>query len=250
MNIQTRETKILSNLGALQKGAAIAACLLGCVSAQASVLLQDISSLDTGAGLYSGNTLANAAVVDPNWTVSLLSSAGEPPGGYPAGSAYLVPNDIGFPFGYWLGNTSASSWITYSTPTQLGGDSTGGKYQYQLQFTAANSGTVNVTWLSDNDSWLYINGGKYSDYLAGSKPGPDMSTFSVWNTPISLSLTGGVTYTIDLDVYNEPQGVGNPTGGRVEFSAVPEPTTLISGALMLLPFGASTLRILRRNRAA
>ena len=32
--------------------------------------------------------------------------------------------------------------------------------------------------------------------------------------------------------------------------AVPEPTTLVAGALMLLPFGASTLRILRRNRVA
>ncbi len=31
---------------------------------------------------------------------------------------------------------------------------------------------------------------------------------------------------------------------------VPEPTTLIAGALLLLPFGASTLRLLRRRRAA
>jgi len=31
---------------------------------------------------------------------------------------------------------------------------------------------------------------------------------------------------------------------------VPEPTTLIAGALLLLPFGASTLRLLRKNRAA
>jgi len=30
--------------------------------------------------------------------------------------------------------------------------------------------------------------------------------------------------------------------------AVPEPTTVIAGALLLLPLGASTLRILRRNR--
>jgi len=32
--------------------------------------------------------------------------------------------------------------------------------------------------------------------------------------------------------------------------AVPEPTTIIAGALLLLPFGASTLRILRKNRKA
>jgi hypothetical protein len=29
---------------------------------------------------------------------------------------------------------------------------------------------------------------------------------------------------------------------------VPEPTTLIAGALLLLPFGASTLRIVRKSR--
>ena len=32
--------------------------------------------------------------------------------------------------------------------------------------------------------------------------------------------------------------------------AVPEPTTIIAGVLLLLPFGASTLRILRKNRTA
>ena len=31
---------------------------------------------------------------------------------------------------------------------------------------------------------------------------------------------------------------------------VPEPTTMIAGALLLLPFGASTLRFVRKNRAA
>jgi hypothetical protein len=35
---------------------------------------------------------------------------------------------------------------------------------------------------------------------------------------------------------------GSPAG-------VPEPTTMIAGALLLLPFGASTLRILRKRTA-
>jgi hypothetical protein len=29
-----------------------------------------------------------------------------------------------------------------------------------------------------------------------------------------------------------------------------QPTTMLAGALLLLPFGASTLRILRKNRTA
>jgi hypothetical protein len=37
--------------------------------------------------------------------------------------------------------------------------------------------------------------------------------------------------------------------GWTAFDPVPEPTTWVAGALLLLPFGASTLRILRRNRS-
>ncbi len=40
------------------------------------------------------------------------------------------------------------------------------------------------------------------------------------------------------------------TVGLTAVPAVPEPATMIAGALLLLPFGASTLRILRKNRAA
>jgi hypothetical protein len=31
---------------------------------------------------------------------------------------------------------------------------------------------------------------------------------------------------------------------------VPEPSTYLAGALLLLPFGASAIRVLRRNREA
>jgi len=209
----------------------------------------NLSSLDTGAGLYGGAP----GTIDPNWTISLLSSTGEPPGGYPTGRAYLVPNSLGwplFPAGPWVANDTTSSWITYSNPTQTGGDNTGGTYQYQLRFTSASSGVVGVRWLSDNNSTLIVNGG-----AVGTRPNPDIpdpnnyTPFDGWNTPIAINIVQGLN-TIDLDVYNIPQDSGNPTGGRVEFTAVPEPTTLIAGALLLLPFGATTLRILRRRQVA
>ena len=45
-----------------------------------------------------------------------------------------------------------------------------------------------------------------------------------------------------------------PNGGamidRMVLTVVPEPGTVIAGALLLLPFALSTLRVLRRNRAA
>jgi hypothetical protein len=46
-------------------------------------------------------------------------------------------------------------------------------------------------------------------------------------------------YTGTPSSYNQPQLV-----------IVPEPTTMIAGALLLLPFGASTLRILRKRQTA
>ena len=249
--MQTRAIKIVSNLGALQKWAAIAGCLFACAAAQA-----DISILDTGAGLNG----AAAGTTDPNWTVSLLSTAPNPvgagnvpPGGIPSGHAYLVPTSLGWPLaptGPWVANNATSSWITYSNPTQTGGDNTGGTYQYQLQFNSASSGVVDVRWLSDNNGTLFVN-----QVEVGTKPDPDVTDpgnytpFNAWNSWMPIYVQTGPN-TIDLDVYNIPQDSGNPTGGRVEFSAVPEPTTLISGALLLLPFGASTLRILRRNRVA
>jgi hypothetical protein len=33
-------------------------------------------------------------------------------------------------------------------------------------------------------------------------------------------------------------------------TAVPEPSTVVAGALLLLPFGVSTLRILRKSKAS
>ena len=50
-----------------------------------------------------------------------------------------------------------------------------------------------------------------------------------------------------MDLYSNP----NDTGvAQPQLIAVPEPATILAGVLTLLPFGASTLRILRRKQAA
>ena len=38
--------------------------------------------------------------------------------------------------------------------------------------------------------------------------------------------------------------------GNVALTAVPEPTTMLAGALMLLPLGVSAIRIMRKSRVA
>ncbi|MEI7941050.1 MAG: hypothetical protein WCK27_30620, partial [Verrucomicrobiota bacterium] len=65
---------------------------------------------------------------------------------------------------------------------------------------------------------------------------PGLGTVSV--TPLGLTTPeiGGGTYS-------------SPVNAEFLFTPVPEPTTMIAGALLLLPFGASTLRMLRRRTA-
>ncbi len=53
------------------------------------------------------------------------------------------------------------------------------------------------------------------------------------------------------DAPNGTPGGGGPGSQNVTFNdAVPEPTTIIAGVLMLLPFGLSALRIVRRKALA
>jgi hypothetical protein len=60
-----------------------------------------------------------------------------------------------------------------------------------------------------------------------------------------------VTKDLSFTILNG-NGISHVSVSSVQqsFHQVPEPTTMIAGALLLLPFGASTLRILRKNRTA
>ncbi|MGA3142415.1 MAG: hypothetical protein ABSF10_05160 [Verrucomicrobiota bacterium] len=57
-----------------------------------------------------------------------------------------------------------------------------------------------------------------------------------------------VTKDISLAIPNSSITLVTISQVTQSFHQVPEPTTMLAGALLLLPLGASTLRILRRNR--
>jgi hypothetical protein len=78
-----------------------------------------------------------------------------------------------------------------------------------------------------------------------------------YNTPAYagvLTSTYGVPYTPDeyglWGWHSSVSGYGPQSFGSATLTAVPESTTMVTGAMLLLPFGASTLRILRKRRAA
>jgi hypothetical protein len=86
----------------------------------------------------------------------------------------------------------------------------------------------------------YYAGGPDQGVYATGGPGADPSiTFNYYLWDYAASGPD-----LPLNTYATPI-----LGPNFQFSAVPEPTTMIAGAMLLLPFGASTLRIMRRNRA-
>jgi hypothetical protein len=68
-----------------------------------------------------------------------------------------------------------------------------------------------------------------------------------------VSLQAGANLLSFADISGPAPGWGGATPwgsvvGNVQLTAVPEPTTMVASALLLLPMGASAIRILRRNR--
>jgi hypothetical protein len=95
-----------------------------------------------------------------------------------------------------------------------------------------------------------------SDPTASTTLSSSLSPFignSTFDLAAALSTTAGWQFTA-----TEPTGEFgsfNPYAGGTlqityDYTAVPEPTTMMAGALLLLPFGASTIRILRKKVAA
>jgi hypothetical protein len=66
-----------------------------------------------------------------------------------------------------------------------------------------------------------------------------------------LALAAATVVVVEKDIFftsDSPLDTVSLSILKQSFHTVPEPTTMLAGALLLLPFGASTLRILRRNR--
>ena len=109
-------------------------------------------------------------------------------------------------------------------------------------FTAAQADNTGVTaaalqvaiWETEGGGQVLGNGGP--GYTVTESDGAGVSAL----VTTMLSALPGLTAEADLVAIVSPDG-------QSYVVAVPEPTTIIAGALLLLPFGASTFRILRRK---
>jgi Protein of unknown function (DUF642) len=184
--------------------------------------------------------------------------------------------------GYMLVNASDSTtipgwtvadqniaWIQSGPPTGLSG--TQGNYFLDLTGIVNQKpfGAVIGTTISTvANNWYTLsfdvgrgNGEDANAVVVHAMAGAQTGTFTVstadpgaghiaWETFVLQFQATGSSTTITIGGTDANAGNGFIGLDNLNVSAVPEPTTMIAGALLLLPFGASTLRILRKNRMA
>lgn len=196
------------------------------------------SATSAHATIFNSGIDTNGDRIDDHWNLTGISTVAGLPATASIPNAYLVTTQAGnFPFGPWIANDNVSKWITYSDGLFIGTDTTTRTFSYTQTFTSGNT-TALIRWLSDNDSYVYLDNNLVGSRVSGG------SNFTTWNNWVNLNLTAG-SHTLRIDVVNIGiSGGGNPTGLR--FEAVPEPSTYVAAALLMLPVAAQ----LRRMRAA
>jgi hypothetical protein len=202
----------------------------------AAVALALVASVESGKANLASNGSFEAPITG-SWTVTaptdwtLGGSGGVwQPLLYPA--AGLGPAD-GQQIGYLNGGTMSQDLgvilqpnTTYNLSIEVAGRADGYNpgtgYSVSL-YAGSPSGTLltSVTPVTPTSTWTTLT----ASYSSAIVPSGDL--FVVISSPATQ---------FDFD--------------NVVVSAVPEPTTMIAGALLLLPFGASTLRMLRKSRTA
>jgi len=115
---------------------------------------------------------------------------------------------------------------------------------YDLTFIDAGRPAVGSSYGGDLTFQVLINGN-----VVDTLTTVDGQAFAPVTLDVSL-INGDNTLEFAGFSANNYNGDDSAFIANVSLTAVPEPATILSGVLMLLPFGASTLRILRRNRAA
>jgi hypothetical protein len=200
--------------------------------------MKKFTTLIAVAALCAGLS-ANAAMVIYTGTTPLLTDASHP---ITAGVVGTIGGTTGQGQGGWgtFQQTAAQDLLNLA----LGGSGTSGGEAIYANTVYDYSGTVDTAGSSFSGGaanttvpagWNFVIAkydGKQAGYVVYYLGG---QSETLPTTPLNYWTTTTGQYGIS---------------GWTAFNAVPEPTTLVAGALLLLPFGASTIRILRKKRAA
>jgi hypothetical protein len=224
------------------KSIAVAAGL-ACAAAtsQAGITLQ-YSSLGNGAaidfagGSFTFDNATSGAGIGNSFSVT--SAIGTPaPVGDSAGDFGKISGSFAIGTIDGTGNFAPVTGTGTLTITDGTGALTAQVVWNNIQQNSANGG-LNINGQINLSTVVYT--GTKSDLHALANVGAGIESLSFSFTPPIPTLAnlkaGGIT-----DSYS---------GNITSTSPVPEPTTVIAGALLLLPFGLSTLRIIRKNSSA
>lgn len=126
---------------------------------------------------------------------------------------------------------------TYDYAPEVPGVTTIGAFKLDRELS---KDVPNPNWSLSGSGYTYVLA-KYDGINAGS---------IVWKTDGAAFTLPEFSYSIwgDAGQYQISHWTGFSPGSEPS-PAVPEPSTIIAGALLLLPFGVSALRVLRRNKA-
>ena len=155
---------------------------------------------------------------------------------------------------YWIPNMTVNQLAGMNFQVKTAFDWDGVAYTTDWNTGDSLADGANVGW-GTPASWINYNGGVIGAFgnswwaVHGDGTNPDYYT-GVTQADIDAlgnDMLANQTYWTGEIQYQDADGTHTM---NLQLNLVPEPTTMIAGALLLLPFGASTLRILRKNRAA
>ncbi len=191
--------------------AIVAAALI--VAAQANATLTTLEFTDSGDSGGNGGSRRLTAQAEGDGSYSIVSGLSHLTSGPSAGAnGTFVPNPDG---------PGAAPWDA----RVCGGHGREG---------------VDDQLIASGPAYLDVGGPLFND-TSFSRPDPLGKGLA-----FNLDYADGMYKLVFNGYPNQPGATVNPGG---TLPTVPEPTTMIAGALLLLPFGACTLRILRRRTA-
>ncbi len=209
-----------------------------------------ISGTDLSGLKYSGNGGVAQYVAGTPDVAQLYTTDSGLNGGAPA--VFVKAANVGLPSLGTLNSFSAS----YDLLSSSGPN---GAQPYWLTYLyAPGGGYIGVISMGGPD----LNGSSQIHVFYDYATSP-LTSDTYWGVTLSTldSTAYGTTTFGQMTVYETAVEIGDWNNGTATIPAsanidsitifpVPEPTTMIAGALLLLPFGASTLRILRKRQMA
>jgi len=200
------------------------------------------TAVTTGLGTFQTFCIEYNEEYQPGSQYDYYENSGAVAGGV---GAYATDPHTGLP----MDNISMGTAWLYS---QFRAGTLANYFNASQQLNAGN--LQDAIWYLENETTtLAFNGADGTAFFNAAIAGTGLNSTTIFED------SDGAYGVIALNLYSQTQ-VGNNLpvtingttyyASQDQLAIVPEPTTMIAAALLLLPFGASTLRILRRNRMA